>query len=182
MANGNFFDHKDHPTLLRAWAHTSAEVEKAGGGAVLALAGRPEGRQPAYEALCRELGILDSVRFLGEVGDVTGLLSAVDVGVLSTPTEGCPNAVLECMAMGLPVVATDVPGIREVVGDARIQLLAPPGDDSALGDALGRLATDADLRRRLGERNRLHVMERFAPERMLREHVELITRGLAERR
>jgi glycosyltransferase involved in cell wall biosynthesis len=143
------------------------------------LAGRPEGRLDILTALARDLGIDERVRFAGDVDDVAGLLGASDVSVLSSPAEGCPNAVLESMAAGLPVVGTDVPGVRDALGEEQDDLLAPVGDPDRLGAALFRLCTDASLRRAVGERNAERQRAAFARERMLEDTVGAILDGLA---
>jgi glycosyltransferase involved in cell wall biosynthesis len=169
----HFYARKDQPTLLRAW-------REAGAPGVLVLAGRWYGRKEGLEALARELGVGATVRFPGEVDDVAGLLGAADAGVLaSTPAEGCPNGVLECMAAGLPVAGTDVTGIREAVGEDGAPFLGPPGDAAALGAILGRLAADGELRLTVGEANRRRARELFGVERMLAEYVAVIRAGLA---
>src|SRR2546426_8921983 len=93
-------------------------------------------RSLLMRALARELNLGRSVRFLGPVDDVPGLLSAVDLAVLSSTSEGCPNAVLECMASGLPVVATDIPGIRKAVGPSGYNYLAPPDDARSFAERI----------------------------------------------
>ena len=112
----NLHVYKDHATLLRAWQLVVPRLAATGRSAVLVLAGRPESSAPTVSALADELGIAQSVRFAGPVDDVTGLLSAVDLGVLCTRTEGSPNAVLEYMAAGLPIAGTELPAVRECVG------------------------------------------------------------------
>lgn len=172
----HFYARKDHPTLLRAWAI-------AGAPGVLVLAGRSEGRREGLEALARELGVEHAVRFAGDVDDLSGLLAAADTAVLaSTPAEGCPNAVLEGMAAGLPVAGTDVAGVREAVGDDGLPFLAPTGDAERLGAVLVRLARDRELRRTLGERNCRRVHEQFGLRRMLEEYEGVIHTGLASSR
>ncbi len=156
--------------------------EEDGTRALLALAGRDDGDRAPVEAFVRDLGLDGSVRFAGDVDDVAGFLSAADAGVLSSRAEGCPNALLECMAAGLAVAGTDVAGVREAVGDDGAQLLAPAGDAEALGAALVRLAREPELRQELGSRNRVRVQAHFGEARMLEEHVELILGGLDEGR
>lgn len=170
---------KDHATLLRAWRVAESRIEDGGTSGALVLAGRTEGRQGSLEALVRELGVDASVRFAGDVDDVAGLLGAADAGALSSPAEGCPNALLECMAAGLPVVGTDVAGIREAVGANGVAFLAPPGDAEALGAALARLALDPGLRDGLGLRNGERVCSLFGIERMLEESVSVLVQALA---
>lgn len=179
-ALAHFYDRKDHVTLLRAWHAATGRLKEEGRSGVLVLAGRPEGRREALEASARELGVEGSVRFVGEVDDVSGLLGAADAGVLSSPTEGCPNALLECMAAGLAVAGTDIAGIREVVGGDGLLLLAPVGDAEGLGAALVRLAREHELRDAIGVRNRERARTHFGADRMHSEHVALIRAGLAE--
>ena len=145
---------------------------------MLVLAGRPAGTQDRLKALAFDLELGRTVRFLGEVRDVSGLLGASDLGVLSSRAESCPNAVLESMGAGLAVAGTDIAGLREALGADGAELLAPPGDAVGLAAAIGRAARDANLRRALGERNRLRVDEEFAPEGALEAHLALFREAL----
>jgi len=169
---------KDHETLLWAWHRARALLDGSTTLGTLVLAGRPEGRRDRLEALARELRIEDSVRFVGDVEDVAGLLGASDVGVLNSPAEGCPNALLESMAAGLPVAGTDIPGIREVLGPVEEPFLVPAGDAEALGGVLARLSLDAELRARAGAQNRKRQLALFGADRMLEMSVRLIVEAL----
>ena len=175
----HFYVRKDHATLLAAWRRLLQHENGSRERLTLVLAGRPEGRHGLLEAVARDLGVGDRVRFVGDVEDVAGLLAASDVGVLSSPTEGCSNAVLEKMAAGLPVVGTDIPGIREAMGAKAWPFLVPPGDADALGAALGRLCADPVLRVRVGRQNEERQRAFFGRERMLEESVAAILDGLA---
>ena len=175
----HFYVRKDHATLLAAWRRLLQHENGSRERLTLVLAGRPEGRHGLLEAVARDLGVGDRVRFVGDVEDVAGLLAASDVGVLSSPTEGCSNAVLEKMAAGLPVVGTDIPGIREAMGAKAWPFLVPPGDADALGAALGRLCADPVLRVRVGRQNEERQRALFGRERMLEESVAAILDGLA---
>jgi glycosyltransferase involved in cell wall biosynthesis len=157
---GHLHDGKDHATLVRAWAIVLGRLKESDRHAVLLLAGRPSGTEDAVKALAFDLELGRSVRFLGDVSDVGGLLAATDIAVLSSPSESAPHAVLESMSVGLPIAATDIPGIRQVVGVMQFPYLAPPGDAERLADAMFTLASDPDLRHELGERNRSVVEER----------------------
>ncbi len=108
----------------------------------------------SLEAQARSLGIGDRVRFLGFRDDVPALLAAFDVFVLPSLYEGLPNAVLEAMACGRPVVATAVDGTPEVVEDGVTGLLVPPRDPARLSEALLKLAGNARLRKRMGREAR----------------------------
>ena len=104
----------------------------------------------------------DTVEFLGEVTDVPGVLARADIYVQPSFQEGLPNAVLEAMAMGLPIVATRVSGNEDVVTDGDNGLLVPPGDPDALAAALRTLVADPALAARMGRRSREIVESRFS--------------------
>jgi glycosyltransferase involved in cell wall biosynthesis len=104
------------------------------------------------------LGLGDTVQFAGYRQDMPALLRAADVFVRPSLSEGMSLAVLEAMAAGLPVVATDVSGTRELLQNGAGGLIVPPGSPPALADALARLAADAGLRRRLGEAARARAL------------------------
>jgi glycosyltransferase involved in cell wall biosynthesis len=124
---------KRHDVLLDAWS-------RVGGDAVLWLAG--EGSLRAQ--LIRQAARLDRVRFLGNRADVPDLLAAADVTVLTSDWEGMPVAVLESLAAGTPVVASDVDGVRGAVGGGG--LVVPRRDPAATAAALRTLLYDADAR------------------------------------
>jgi glycosyltransferase involved in cell wall biosynthesis len=186
----NLQKNKDHETLLRAWRIACDRLgaplaRQAGEGpgvrALLVLAGRLDA-PAAIQGLIGELQLDQSVRLLGEVDDVSGLLSAADLGVLSSRSEGCPNGVLESMAAGLAVVATDCPGIREAVGGAGTPWLAPAGDAEAMAERILRLAADAELRAQLGAANRQRIASEFTRERLNADLATLLASALATRR
>ena len=115
------------------------------------------------------LGLAGAVHFLGPRPDVPDLLNAMDIFVLPSYSEGVSLALLEAMAAGLPVVATAVGGLPEVVTDGETGLLIPPRDAGALAGALARLLTDPALARRLGANARAHVREHYSLDRLGRE-------------
>jgi glycosyltransferase involved in cell wall biosynthesis len=144
------------------------------------LAGRE--LDPAYaaglRARARELGIEQRVEFLGGVEDVPALLAELDAFVMATPVgEGCPVALLEAMASGLPCVAADASGFRDVIEPGRSGLLFPPRDSAALGDALARLFAGA-LRRDLGEGARARILQAFSIDVEVRAHEDLYAGAL----
>jgi glycosyltransferase involved in cell wall biosynthesis len=108
---------------------------------VLAWAGDGAER-PAFEAAAQAAGIADRVRALGDRGDVPRLLRGFTVYAMSSRTEGYSIALLEACASGLPIVATDVGGNREIVREGVNGLLVPAGDPPALAAALARLLDD----------------------------------------
>jgi glycosyltransferase involved in cell wall biosynthesis len=168
----NLHTNKDHETLLRAWRIVMSTLDR---DAVLVLAGRHDGAYESLVALTRELGIERGVRFAGSVSDVAGLLTAVDIGVFSSRSEGCPNGVLECMAAGLAVAATDIEGVREVVGPS--DLLTPVGDADALSHTILKLASDPALCTTIGAQNRKRIIENHDARLMCEEFVGIIDRA-----
>ncbi|MEA2626530.1 MAG: hypothetical protein QOD06_2575 [Candidatus Binatota bacterium] len=130
-------------------------------GARLAIAG--EG--PERDALARRaerLGITASVDWLGYRDDVAEVYRSARVVLMPSRSEGLPNVALEAMAHGVPVVATAVGGVPEVVTDGRSGFVAPSGDVAALAEAVLRLLEAPDLRRRLGMQGAHDVAERFS--------------------
>ena len=117
----------------------------------------------------------------GSRGDVPDLLARADVFVLASRSEGAPISILEAMAAGLPVVASDVGGVGELVVDGATGLLVPAGDPAALAAALERLLADPELRRRLGAAGRERARERFDLRAARDAHVSLYVRELERR-
>jgi glycosyltransferase involved in cell wall biosynthesis len=118
----------------------------------------------------RTEGVID---WLGQRDDVPALLAASHLVVLPSYREGLPKALLEALAAGRPVVATDVPGCREVVIPDENGLLVPPRDPDALADAMARLIRDPELRRRYGEAGRRLAEREFSAKRVERETLRL---------
>jgi len=118
--------------------------------------GNPASIPPEQLGQWKKAGI---VEFLGHVEDMAALLAETDVVVLPSRAEGAPRSLIEAAACGIPLVATDVPGCREVVLDGRSGYLVPLHDVGALTDAVLRLARDDELRQRMGEAGRRLVLE-----------------------
>ena len=126
------------------------------------------GEQPALEAEAARLGIDKDVSFLGWHRDLPALLARWQIFALPSLDEGCPVAVLEAMAMGLPVVASAAGGLPEVVQDERTGYLVPAADAPALAERLGILLRDAQLRRTMGAAGRNRVIRHFSADAMIR--------------
>jgi glycosyltransferase involved in cell wall biosynthesis len=158
LAVGRLAPAKDYPNLLRAFAAVRAKKPDA----QLWIAGDARGDERApLESLATELGIGANVRWLGLRRDMPALLDAADALVLSSAWEGMPLAVGEAMAMEKPVVATDVGGVRELVGDAG--MVVPAKDSRALAEAM--LATMDQSREELAARGsaaRERVLSHFS--------------------
>ncbi len=165
-----FRPEKGHDKLLRAFAAAAAGLPET----YLVLAGDGPTR-PAARQLAAELGISERVKFPGPVTNVRRLLAGSDVTVLaSTAVETFSIAMLESMAMAVPMVATDMGGTREAVLEGETGLLVPPGDVGALARALTRILGDPDLRARLGRDARTLVVNRFTEEKMVRETEQVL--------
>jgi glycosyltransferase involved in cell wall biosynthesis len=113
------------------------------------------------------LGERVSVRVGLSHSDVVARLATVDVFVLTSSWEGMPGSVLEAMASGLPVIASNVNGTREVVADGVTGFLVPMNDAEATAEALVKLARDPKLRHRMGALGRARIQEHFSVERMV---------------
>jgi glycosyltransferase involved in cell wall biosynthesis len=163
---------KDALTLVRALA----ELPRGAYEAVIVGDG-PD--RPALESEVRRLGLASVVRLTGERNDVAQLLAASDVFVLSSRSEGLPLSILEAMAAGLPVVATNVGGVVELVLEGETGFLVPPGDPQSLVGALERLLDDSALRRRLGAAGRIRVEEHFDLVSTRQAHLDLYSALLA---
>jgi glycosyltransferase involved in cell wall biosynthesis len=134
---------KNHAMLLQALAYLGQDVH-------LVLVGDGPSRG-SLEDLAGRLGVAPRVHFTGQLVEATNLHQFFDVSVLCSRSEGSPNAVIEALAVGCPVVATAVGGIPEVVIDRQTGLLVPVDDPAALAARLEELRRDAGLRARLRE-------------------------------
>lgn len=142
------------------------------------------GDGPLREALERQvsgLGLSGRVRFVGARRDLGNILGATDVFVMPSFWEGLPLAMVLAMGAGLPVVATRVAGIPEVVQDGVTGLLVPPGDSAELGAALSRVVNDDTTRVLLGQAARAFVRPRFGVDGYVRSVTALYDRLMAAR-
>ncbi len=137
--------------------------------------------RPRVAAELKRLGLSDSVRLLGDRSDVPRLLAGADIFVCSSRSEGMPVSILEAMAVGLPVVASAVGGVPEIVDDEQTGLLVTPGAVTELADALSRLIGDRGLREKMGRAGRQTALERYDLPRFRQAHLELYGRLIKER-
>ena len=152
---------KDHATLFSALATLP--------GVHLAVLGDGELR-PALESSARDLGIADRAHFTGWWHDVPAALADLDVVVLSSRNEGTPVALIEALAAGRPVVATDVGGVRHVVQDGETGCLCPPGDPATLAELLQRSLSQREVAAQMAMEGRRRVAEHFGQARMVNDH------------
>jgi glycosyltransferase involved in cell wall biosynthesis len=159
---------KDHATAVR----TLERVVRQRPEARLVLVGDGPERQKIAQ-LVDELGLGGHVRFLGQRGDVPRLLRAAEVFLLTSISEGIPLTIIEALAAGLPVVATRVGGMTEIVEEGQTALLAPAGDGAALAEHVLRLAAQPALRAALAERGRAVAVAKFSEPQMHAGYVRL---------
>jgi glycosyltransferase involved in cell wall biosynthesis len=168
---------KGHDVLLQALAHLltwwpATRLQIVGDG--------PE--RERLIARAEQLGVSDAIEFLGHREDVPALLAQADICVVPSHSEAFPNAALEAMAAGLPVVASATGGLLELVRHNRTGLLVPPSDPTQLANALNTLLSDSALRQRLGGAARVLVEANYSFGRMLTEVEALYLTELSRRR
>ncbi len=125
------------------------------------------------EKLSQELGLASKAIFFGEQRDVVPYLSTFDIFVLSSDTEGLSLSICEAMALGKPVVATDVGGNRELVEEGKTGFLVSPGNPEALSEAIIRLIRDPDIAQSMGQRGKEKIAKQLSLERYLDEYQSL---------
>jgi glycosyltransferase involved in cell wall biosynthesis len=164
---GRLSRQKNLPLLLRACSRLTSTREYK----ILILGDGPE-RARTLSVAC-ELKLNDRVIWLGSRSDVEGWLATMDLFVHTADFEGMPNALMEAMAMGLPVIASDVDGNRELIQDGISGFLVPAGDVAAFAGRIDELISNRDLANRMGEAAHHHILERFSIARMIQAYHEL---------
>jgi glycosyltransferase involved in cell wall biosynthesis len=134
-------------------------VEIAGGGPL----------RESLEQQARDLGVADRVRLIGHTDDIPGLIASSTLLAHTSDIEGCPNVVMEAMACGRAVVATDAGDIPSLVEDGKAGFVVRRGDEEALADRMAKLITDHDLCRRMGEAGRATAEREFGLDRLMSE-------------
>jgi glycosyltransferase involved in cell wall biosynthesis len=172
-AIGRFERQKGFDLLIKALA----EIEDAS----LVLIGEGSER-PSLEGLAESLGVADRVIWEGWTDEARSYIGAFDVFAFPSRFEGFPLALLEALLARAAVVAADVGGVSEIVHDGETGLLVPAEHPKALAAAIRRLLADADLRQRLGEQGRQHVLERFTADHMTRAFERLYEELLTGKR
>jgi glycosyltransferase involved in cell wall biosynthesis len=155
-AAGSFSAVKDYPTILRAFAG----LARAGRSVSLLIAGEGKGLLSA-QAFARSIGLNGGVRFLGGLKDVSSVLAASDCFVHASRSEGLSNAILEAMAAGLPVVASDIPANREALGRGA-GLFFMPGDWQGCVQALAAFADDTEAAVQAGTVGRARTAKTYS--------------------
>lgn len=135
----------------------------------------------ALQSEVKKLGISENVIFLGECKDISQILCLFDIFVLSSLMEGLGICLLEAQAQGLPVIATKVGGISEVVKDGVTGILVPPRDSNGLAQAIIKLLKDKTLREDMAERAKDWINERFSVEVMVKKVSDLYEQLIEEK-
>jgi glycosyltransferase involved in cell wall biosynthesis len=168
---------KNHPAILRATAvllkdFPALEVVLAGDGRL----------RPELEKMAADLGIAGSVRFLGERRDIPAVLASLNISVLTSFSESLPNAILEAMAAGLPVVSTRVGGSPEVVRHGETGFLVDSGNEAQLVEALRTLLQNESLRKQFGAQGRSVARAQFGVASIQKQYEDLYSVTLLEKR
>jgi glycosyltransferase involved in cell wall biosynthesis len=145
----------------------ASAVARARADGARSLRGFIAGDGPERESLEQLVAGLEGVELLGLRGDVPDLMTACDAVALLSEAEALPMSILEAMALGRPVVTTDVGGAGEAVTDGETGIVVPPGDAAAAASALAALAADPDRARAMGEGGRARQREHFDGEAMV---------------
>ena len=161
----NLFSYKGHRDLVEA----ARIVVEAFPAARFLLVGADRGEMGPLRSRIVSHGLEEHVLLAGPRADAPAIVAASDLVVLPSHEEGFPNSILEGMAEGKAVVATNVGGIPEAVADGETGILVPPRDPAALASALIALLGDPERRRRMGEAGRRRVTERFLLRKMVFE-------------
>ena len=163
---------KDHPTLFRAVAQLGPDGEAAH----LVVVGDGEDR-PALARLAQALGVSARVHFLGWRADLETILNELDVVICSSRNEGTPVALIEAMAAGVAVLSTEVGGVADLVTHGETGWLVPPGDPSAMAEAIRHLLAEPSLRARLAAAGQAVALDRHDVTRLI-ARIERLYTGL----
>jgi glycosyltransferase involved in cell wall biosynthesis len=170
IINANLIPYKGHADLISA---LSMIADRLPPDWQLLCIGGDYGFGAKLRQQIRELELGDHIRFLGQRRDVASLLCSADIGLLCSHQEGFANAVLEGMAAGLPMIATDVGGNAEAVVHGKTGFVVPPRDPHALGQAILELAGDAQGRHVMGKTGLERVKSHFTIDRCVSEYDRL---------
>jgi glycosyltransferase involved in cell wall biosynthesis len=168
----NLILYKGHIDLLEAARKVLKHIPKA----LFLLVGEDRGIGENLKRISIDLGIGEKVRFLGLRDDIHQLLAASDLSVLSSHEEGFSNVILESMAAGLPIVATNVGGNSEAVVNGVTGWLVPPKNPDAMAEKIVDLLHDPQKARSWGKQGRKRVNKKFTIERTVQEHIKLYAR------
>jgi glycosyltransferase involved in cell wall biosynthesis len=170
LAVGRLSREKGHNAMIEGFKHLR-ETNPAMSLKLIIVGDGPE--RSKLEAIAESLGVKELVVFAGQVSDVRPFYGMADVFALPSHSEGSPNVLLEAMATNVPVVATAVGGVPEIVEDNQSALLVSANDPPALAAAIAQLLTDKPLGQRLATNAAALIDTRFTPENYARSLVEI---------
>jgi glycosyltransferase involved in cell wall biosynthesis len=157
---------KDHNTLVRAWEQVYGKSHDA----ILLLAGRVGDAYDEVDALIHELHMENQIKLLKFINNIDEYLYASDLAILSSKTEGLPNVVMEYMAAGVPVIATDLPGCRELLSE-NYKFYFKVGDVIGLSKLILRFHNSPLLRNWISYKNKRRVNELFSIKKMVDSYI-----------
>lgn len=167
--------YKNHRIFLRATARVRQKISNL---EVVVVGDGP--LRPELEREAAQLGLQDSVIFLGDRRDIPATLACMNLSVVPSASESLSNVILESMAAGIPVVASAVGGNVELAADGRA-VLVPPGDEEALATEIEKVLLDHKFRSEMGRRARQFAQENFSMERVRRQYSAVYDEVLAGR-
>lgn len=172
VAVGRLDENKNHAMLIHAFSKIADEYPKMR----LVIYGEG-GLRPKLEALVAEKGLSDRIELPGSVTDVADRICKAKIFALTSNTEGMPNSIIEAMALGVPVVATDCPcgGSAALIEEGENGLLVPVGDAFALADAFRKILEDTEFAKKLSENAYQTTME-FTPDKVNKEWEEYLNK------
>jgi glycosyltransferase involved in cell wall biosynthesis len=178
LAVGRLSKEKAHVDLVAAFARLR-ETKRDLRCKLIIVGDGPE--RGTLEAAARSRSIQGEVIFTGQVNDVQPFYAAADVFVLPSHSEGSPNVLLEAMVANLPIVATAVGGVPEIVENNESALLVPANDPNAMAEAIARLLGEEGLARQLTRNSAALAASRYAPAQYVRSLVEIFQRTIEGR-
>jgi len=169
----NIQPYKDHITLIKAWGFLVNILMKDLPKPILLLVGRADSSSELIEQEINKFGLTNSVMLTGEIEDVFGILNVSDLCVFSSKSEGCPNSVLEYMVAKKAIVATNIMGIKEILGED-YPFLVSPNNYKVFARSIFKLYGDKEMIGKLEIRNFNRVQNDFSLEKMNNEYYKFL--------
>jgi glycosyltransferase involved in cell wall biosynthesis len=168
----NLIPYKGHIDLVTALSQVKDMLPS---GWVLYLLGRDDGCGVSINDLLTEYGLEENVFLKGECNNVRKYLSASDIAIICSHQEGFSNSLLEYMAYGLPIIATDVGGNREAITDEITGFIVPSKDINTLANKIADLSNNEELRKKIGANAHREVLKKFSMDKCIETYEQLYT-------
>ena len=169
---------KNHKMLIKAWHYLCKNLVAEDKKPFVILAGRHDSEYEKLSLQVNQLKINEWVRIPGRVDNIKAVLRGCDLGILTSLSEGCPNAILEYMEAKLPIVGTNIPAIRDTVGPLNVPYLVSPNDFENLAIKVNDLCQNPQIREQIGNANKVHVNKNFSLQQMGERFSTLIYKSL----